>query len=89
MAEGLSNKLAGIPAPSGSYEVGCTHLMHQDLQIRLYYPTDRDLATTLQRATYYPHSNYLKAWLEIFSVSLSSLEPGELSLLQCKLNWLP
>ena len=85
MAEALNK---GIPAPSGSYEVGCTHLMHQNLQIRLYYPTESDLATTLQHATYYPHPNYLKAWLEIFSVSLSSLKPGELSLFECKLKWL-
>ena len=38
-------KVEGIPGPSGSFEVGCTHLMHQDFQIHLYYPTERDQAT--------------------------------------------
>ena len=88
MAEEWKNsglvKVEGIPAPTGNYEVGCTHLMHQDLQIRLYYPTERDLATTFEYATYYPHPNYLKAWLDIFGVPLSGLASGVLRFLFSK-----
>ena len=77
-------KVEGIPAPSGSYEVGCTHLMHQDLQIRLYYPTEKDLATTFEYAMYYPHPNYLTASLDIFAVPLSGLVSGVLRFLFSK-----
>ena len=74
-------KLEGIPAPSGNYEVGCTHLMHQDLQMRLYYPTEKDLAATFVYAKYYPHPNYLKASLDVIGVPLPGLVSGVLRLL--------
>ena len=77
-------KVEGIPAPSGNYEVGCTHLMHQDLQIRLYYPTEKDLATTFEYAMYYPHSNYLTVSLDTFGVPLSGLVSGVLRFLYSK-----
>ena len=88
MAEGWKNsglvKVEGIPAPSGNYEVGCTHLMHQDLHIRLYYPTERDLATTFQYAKYYPSSKHLKALFDIFRIPLSGLASGILNFLSSK-----
>ena len=68
-------RLEGIPGPSGNYEVGCTHLMHQDLHLRLYYPTEKDLATKIEYAEYLPHPNYLKAFLDIVDVPLSSILP--------------
>ena len=90
MAKELENcevvKGEGIPIPSGSYKVGCTHLMHQDLQIRLYYPTERDLATTFEYATYYPRLDYLKASLDINSVPLSDFTSGELQSLLSKFS---
>ena len=88
MAEGWKNsglvKVEGIPAPTGIYEVGCTHLMHQDLHIRLYYPTEKYLATAFEYATYYPHPNYLTVMLDIFHVPLSGLASGVLRFLFSK-----
>ena len=88
MAKGWENrdvvKVQGIPVPSGNYEVGCTHLMHQDLQIRLYYPTERDLATTFEYATYYPDLNCLKASLDLSAIPLSDFTSGELQSLLSK-----
>ena len=78
-------RLEGIPAPSGSFEVGCTHLMHQDLHLRLYYPTDKELATKIEYANYLPHPNYLTAFLDNVGVPLSSLLPEVQQLLSCKL----
>ena len=76
----------GIPVPSGNYEVGCTHLMHKNLQIRLYYPTERNLATTFEYATYYPHPNYLNASLDVHAVPLSGFTSGELRSLLSKFS---
>ena len=79
-------KVEDIPVPSGSYEVGCTYLMHQDLQIRLYYPTERVLATTFEYATYYPRLDYLKASLDVHAVPLSGFTSGELQSLLSKFS---
>ena len=79
-------KVEGIPAPSGSYEVGCTHLMHQDLQIRLYYPTERDLATAFEYAKYFPHPRYINALLDVIGIPLSSLVSGIVRILCSKFS---
>ena len=59
----------GIPAPTGSYEVGCVDLMHRlegdsdGLLVRLFYPTDPGLAGRYQYARTIPDSRYLKGLL--------------------------
>ena len=70
----------GIPAPTGSYEVGCVDLMHRlegdsdGLLIRLFYPTDPGLARRYQYAKTTPHPNYLKGALE-FVRAIQGLGP--------------
>ena len=57
----------GVPAPTGSYEVGCVDLMHRlegdsdGLLVRLFYPTDPGLAGQYQYAKLYSHPQYFKA----------------------------
>lgn len=69
MAEGWKRqggllKGPGIPAPSGIYEVGCNHLMHDGLLVRLYYPIERELSANYDYAKFYFHPNYVKAIYE-------------------------
>ena len=60
----------GVPAPTGSYEVGCVDLMHRlegdsdGLLVRLFYPTDPGLAGQYQYTKLYSHPQYFKAALE-------------------------
>ena len=74
----------GIPAPTGSYEVGCVDLMHRlegdsdGLLVRLFYPTDPGLAGRYQYARTIPDSRYLKGLLNFimrnrFSVLIACL----------------
>ena len=67
----------GIPAPTGSYEVGCVDLMHRlegdgdCLLVRLFYPTDFGLAGRYQYAKTSPDIHYLKASLRYMRVPRS------------------
>ena len=69
----------GIPAPTGSYEVGCVDLMHRlegdkdGLLVRLFYPTDPGLAGHYQYVKTTPDSRYVKGMLDFMQVRLSGL----------------
>lgn len=67
----------GIPAPSGSYEVGCLHLMHQDLFMRLYYPAQEG-SINYQYAKQEYDPKYKKAILDFLDLKLSGLIAGVL-----------
>ena len=54
---------SSIPAPSGSYTVGCVDVMHNDLLVRLTYPTSPDSVGQFEYAKWLPHPKYLKAYL--------------------------
>ena len=78
----------GIPAPTGSYEVGCVDLMHRlegdgdGLLVRLFYPTDPGLAGRgYQYAKWLPHPNYAKAYLDFVGAKASWLKAGLFRLL--------
>ena len=64
----------GVPAPTGSYEVGCVDLMHRlegdsdGLLVRLFYPTDPGLAGQYQYAKLHSHPQYLKAAIDYMKV---------------------
>lgn len=72
---GLVLGMAGIPAPSGRYGVGCVDLMHQipgdtkgGLLVRLFYPSypvQEGGATGFQYAKWLPHERYVKAYTEM------------------------
>lgn len=72
---GLVLGMAGIPAPSGRYGVGCVDLMHQipgdmkgGLLVRLFYPSfsvEEGGATGFQYAKWLPHERYVKAYTEM------------------------
>ena len=52
---------AGLPLPSGQFEVGCIDLNQEPgLLIRLFYPTQSGLATQYKYAQWSPHPNYLE-----------------------------
>ena len=69
----------GIPAPTGSYEVGCVDLMHKlegdsdGLLVRLFYPTDPGLAGQYQYATTTPDHHYIKGFLDFLQYKWSGL----------------
>ena len=69
----------GIPAPTGSCEVGCVDLMHRlegdrdCLLVRLFYPTDPGLSGRYQYAKTTPDTHYLKASLRYMRVPRSGL----------------
>ena len=71
----------GIPAPTGSYEVGCVDLMHRlegdsdGLLVRLFYPTDPGLAGRgYQYAKTTPDNQYVKETLRsLFQIKFSGL----------------
>ena len=60
----------GIPAPSGSFSVGCVDLMHKfedetdSLLVRLFYPCDGNSEGRYQYAPWSPHKRYTKGYLE-------------------------
>ena len=54
----------GIPAPSGSHTVGCVDVMHNDLLVRLMYPTSPDSAGQFEYAKLLPHPKYVRAFLD-------------------------
>ena len=65
----------GIPAPTGSYEVGCVDLMHRlegdsdGLLVRLFYPTDPGLAGQYQYTVTTPSSHHIYASLvDVFGI---------------------
>ena len=71
----------GVPAPTGSYEVGCVDLMHRlegdsdGLLVRLFYPTDPGLAESgYQYARTTPDPHYLKATID-FMRGIQGLGP--------------
>ena len=72
----------GIPAPTGSYEVGCVDLMHRlegdsdGLLVRLFYPTDPGLAGQHQYAKWLPNPRYMKAYLDFQEVKGSWWKSG-------------
>ena len=73
-------KGTGIPAPTGSYEVGCVDLMHRlegdsdGLLVRLFYPTDPGLAGRgYQYAKTTPDIRYLKGALDFLQFRFSGL----------------
>ena len=72
----------GIPAPTGSYEVGCVDLMHRlegdsdGLLVRLFYPTNPGLAGRYQYAKWAPHPRYMKGYLDFLEVKASWLIAG-------------
>lgn len=78
----------GIPAPSGSYEVGCHHLMHEDLFMRLYYPTTptQGKVTPQQYSKIEYNSKYWKAILDYYEFKFSGLVAGVLGLFTSKYN---
>ena len=77
MATGWNNsgilKVPGIPAPSGKYEVGCVHLMYNELFLRLYYPTDNGQSVNYRFAKHEYHSKYNKAALEFLEYKLAGV----------------
>lgn len=79
MATGWTNtgilKTAGIPAPTGKYRVGCVHLIHDDLFMRLYYPTDSNQTTTTnyQYAKHAYDSKYNRTVLEFQEYKLAGI----------------
>ena len=60
----------GIPAPSGSFSVGCVDLMHKyedetdGLLVRLFYPCESNGGGMYQYAPWSPHKRYNKGYLE-------------------------
>ena len=52
-------KGSGIPQPSGIYEVGCVHLLHEGCFVRLYYPTDSNLAANYDFTRWIFHKEYI------------------------------
>ena len=53
--------MAALPAPSGSHTVGCVDVMHNDLLVRLTYPTSPDSVGHFEYTKYYPHQKYVEA----------------------------
>lgn len=68
--------MAGIPAPSGRYGVGCVDLMHQipgdekgGLLVRLFYPySSRTESGNYQYAKWLPHERYVKAYTDMATI---------------------
>jgi platelet-activating factor acetylhydrolase len=69
-------KVAGIPAPSGPYEVGTVELMSEGTLVRLYYPTNRQGAENYQYSNCRFRDIYIKRSLEILGVKLPWLFSG-------------
>ena len=61
-------KGSGIPQPSGIYEVGCVHLLHEGCFVRLYYPTDSNLAANYDFARLFFHKEYIRKVLHFCSL---------------------
>ena len=84
-------KVAGIPAPSGQYQVGCNDLMQEGgLLVRLFYPTNEGNGE-YQYTPSRPHPKYTKALFEFLEEKgpgiKSSIINGLLSKLKIQLNF--
>lgn len=67
-------KVAGIPAPSGQYQVGCTDLMQEGgLLVRLFYPTNEGNGE-YQYTPSRPHPKYTKALFEFLEEKGSGIK---------------
>ena len=70
----------GIPAPSGSFSVGCVDLMHKfedetdSLLVRLFYPCDRNSEGRYQYAPWSPHERYIKGFMDFMQATSPRLE---------------
>lgn len=76
---------AVVPAPSGQYSVGCTHLMHKfeddkdTLLVRLFYPCED--TGHYPYAKWLPHERYIQGYNDYWKFMLPdsgvSTQPGE------------
>ena len=71
---------SGIPAPSGSFPVGCVDLMHKfedetdSLLVRLFYPCDGNDGGNYQYAPWSPHERYIKGFMDFMHSTSPRLE---------------
>ena len=66
-------KGSGIPRPSGAYEVGCVHLLHEGIFVRLYYPTESNLAENYDYARWFFNKQYTSNVLNFCRIKFYSL----------------
>ena len=60
-------KDTSIPVPTGKHEVGCVDLMHRDLLVRMFYPTDPGLTGVHEYTQWLPNSMYAQGFIDFAS----------------------
>ena len=60
-------KETSIPVPTGKHEVGCVDLMHRDLLVRMFYPTDPGLTGVHEYTQWLPNSMYAQGFIDFAS----------------------
>ena len=75
-----------IPVPTGKHEVGCVDLMHRDLLVRMFYPTDPGLTGVHEYTQWLPNSMYAYSFIDFLNSILPDIRKPSVESLMSKLS---